>query len=93
MAAVLRAIAEHVRKLGIPVFPVARQEVRDAWRAKHVTTKEAIAAAIAERLPDLVPFVPPPRKVGHNEDARVNLFDAASLALHAFDSFPDELAR
>lgn len=81
MKHLLRIITSHVRKRGIPVVPVAREEVRAAWAARGVMTKEAIAAAIAERYPLLAPFVPPPRKYPASEDARVNLFDAASLAL------------
>jgi hypothetical protein len=81
MRHVLRLVTSHVRKRGIPVVQVAREEVRAAWAARGLTTKEAIAAAIAERYPLLAPFVPPPRKYPASEDARVNLFDAASLAL------------
>jgi hypothetical protein len=81
MKHVLRLVTTHVRKRGIPVVQVAREEVRAAWAARGVTTKEAIAAAIAERYPLLAPFVPPPRRYPASEDARVNLFDAASLAL------------
>ena len=85
MRHLLRLITSHVRRRNIPVLAVAREDVREAWAAKGVTTKEAIAAAIAERLPGLAPFVPPPRKYPNSEDARVNLFDAASLALALFD--------
>jgi hypothetical protein len=81
MKHVLRLVTSHVRKRGIPVVQVAREEVRAVWAARGVTTKEAIAAAIAERYPLLAPFVPPSRKYPASEDARVNLFDAASLAL------------
>jgi hypothetical protein len=81
MKHMLRLVTSHVRKRGIPVVQVAREEVREVWAARGVTTKEAIAAAIAERYPLLAPFVPPPRKYPASEDARVNLFDAASLAL------------
>jgi hypothetical protein len=81
MKHVLRLVTSHVRRRGIPVVQVAREEVRVAWAAEGVRTKEAIAAAIAERYPLLAPFVPPPRRYPASEDARVNLFDAASLAL------------
>jgi hypothetical protein len=85
MRHVLRLITTHVRKRGIPVVQVAREEVRASWALLGATTKEAIAAAIAERYPLLAPFVPPPRKYPDSEDARVNLFDAASLALAVLD--------
>jgi len=85
MKHVLRLVTSHVRKRGIPVVQVAREEVRAAWAAQGMRTKEAIAAAIAERCPLRAPFVPPPRKYPASEDARVNLFDAASLALSVLD--------
>lgn len=80
----LRQIAAHVRQRHIRVQRVARQDVRDRWAANGLTRKEAVAAAIAEYLPELAPQVPPKRKISRTEDGRVNLFDAASLALHAF---------
>lgn len=86
MRHLLREITKHVRKRGIVVLPVAREDVRRAWAAKGIVTKEAMAAAIAERLPGLAPFVPPRRKYPASEDARVNLFDAASLALTLLDA-------
>lgn len=94
---VLRVIAKHARARGVPVLTVARHDVQEAWRKKGFTTKEAVAAEIARRVPDLEPFVPAKRKFPANEDPRVNLFDAASLALHLLDaeqcdSFVDELA-
>ena len=97
MRHVLREITTHVRKRGIPVIQVARDEVRASFALEGVTTKEAMAAAIAERYPLLAPFVPPPRKHFESEDARVNIFDAASLALallkqSATDSPADPLA-
>jgi hypothetical protein len=85
MQHVLRLITSHVRKRGIPVVQVEREEVRASWAGRGVTTKEAIAAAIAERYPLLAPFVPPPRKYPDSEDARVNLFDAASIAIALLD--------
>lgn len=98
MKHVLREISKHARKRGVPVLAVARRDVKDAWRAKGLTTKEAVAGAIAGRIPDLERFVPPLRVFPASEHRSVNLFDAASLALHLFDlasaeSFPDELAR
>jgi hypothetical protein len=57
-----------------------RAKVCAAWASRGMRTKEAIAAAIAECYPLLAHFVPPPRKCPASEDARLNLFDAASLA-------------
>jgi hypothetical protein len=92
MRHVLREITTHVRKRGIPVVQVARENVRASWALRGVMTKEAIAAAIADRYPILMPFVPPPRKYPESEDARVNLFDAASLALALLEPSADSPA-
>jgi hypothetical protein len=80
--ALLRAIVKHARRRGIAVIPIAREDVRQAWSARGVN-KEAVAAAIAARFPELTWIVPAQRKPGHTEDPRVNIFDAASLALYA----------
>lgn len=40
---------------------------------------------IGKEFPELSAIVPPRRRAGWNEDSRVNVFDAASLALHALD--------
>lgn len=82
----LRTIRTHVRRRRIPVEAVARGDVRRQWRERGYTTKESVAAVIAARIPELAPYVPPKRKISRSEDERVNLFDAASLALHAFPS-------
>jgi hypothetical protein len=91
MAHLLRLFATHSKRRGIEVVRIARREVHDAWAARDLTTKEAVAAAIAEMLPELAHLVPPKRKTGWNEAERVNLFDAASLVLHYDERLPDEL--
>lgn len=81
----LRRIATHARRRHIRVIAVAREDVREAWSARGLTNKETVAAAIGERFPELASLVPKERKPGDTEDPRVNIFDAASLALHALD--------
>lgn len=89
----LQALATHARKRGIEVRLVPRQDVRASWKTRGVMNKQAVAAAIAERLPELRPFVPPHRKNTMREDDRVHIFDAASLALYAFGEPRDGFAR
>jgi hypothetical protein len=79
----LRKIDGCARKRGIATVRIAREDVRRFWRERGVTQKEAVAAAIASELPELSPFVPPRRTIWRSENPRVNLFDAASLALYA----------
>jgi hypothetical protein len=88
MHRLLRLIAAHGKRRGVRVAKVARAEVHAAWAAHGITTKEGVAAAIAELLPELRHIVPPKRKIGANEAERVNIFDAASLVLRYDETLP-----
>jgi len=66
------------------VVKVSRLDVRRGWSARGVTRKHAVARAIADDFPALEVFVPRPRKPYMDEEARVQVFDAASLVLYAF---------
>lgn len=90
MAHLLRLFAAHAKRRSIEVVLVARRAVHEAWAARGLTTKEAVAAAIGGMLPELAHLVPPVRKPGWNEVERVNLFDAASIVLHYDERLPDE---
>jgi hypothetical protein len=88
----LRLFARHAKRRGIEVVRIARADVHEAWAARGLTTKEAVAAAIGELLPELAHLIPPKRKIGANEAERVNIFDAASLVLRYDETLPDVLA-
>lgn len=79
----LHALERHARQRGHAVIKIAREDVRREWKARGLKSKQAIAAAIAERFTDLAMILPAPRKVYRSEDARVQIFDAASLVLLA----------
>lgn len=81
---VLRTLARHARCRGIRVRLIARAEVRKAWRTRGASNRHQVAAAIAEQFPELLPFLPPPRKNYEPEDERMSFFDAIALALHAY---------
>jgi hypothetical protein len=81
----LRILAEHAQQRGLRVIKVPRRDVRETWALRGVTRKEAVAAAIAGAFVEMGGVVPPKRKTSSNEDPRVNLFDAASLAIYACD--------
>lgn len=91
IAHLLRLFAKHARRRDVAVVKVARGLVREAWAARGLNTKEEVAAAIGELLPEIAHLVPPMRKPGWNEVDRVNIFDAVSLVLHRDESLPDEL--
>jgi hypothetical protein len=84
MRTMLARLARSARARGIGVVKVSRLEVRREWERRGITRKHAVAMAIAEDFPALGPLVPRPRKPYMDEEARVQVFDAASLVLQAF---------
>jgi hypothetical protein len=85
MRNVLSRLARAAERRGLVVVKVSRFDVRRGWREREVTRKHSVAKAIAQEFPALEVFVPRPRiKAYMDEEARVQVFDAASLVLHAF---------
>jgi len=58
--------------------------VKKAFFGSGASTKHQIATAIAQRLPELAPRVPPFRRCWMSEDYRMSIFDAVSFALTFF---------
>jgi hypothetical protein len=82
MRQLLGRFATRAGSVGLTVVKVSRREVRDAWRARGVTRKQAAAVHIARLFPDLEPFLPRPRK--HSREVpRERLFGTLALVLHA----------
>lgn len=74
------AIAVLAETQGIATTVYSREQVRRCF-GSGLVTKQAIAEAIAKRIPMFERFVPPPRKLWTSEHPRMGLFDAASLVL------------
>jgi len=90
----LRLITSHVRRRNIPVLAVAREDVREAWAAKGVTTKESDRRRNCRALcPASRPSYRRRASILIARMPRVNLFDAASLALFLFAAISRDLAR
>jgi hypothetical protein len=84
MRKALLRLARAAEVRGLVVVKVSRFEVRRGWSERGITRKHAVAKAIAEDFPGLEVFVPRPRSKAYmDEEARVQVFDAASLVLHA----------
>jgi hypothetical protein len=75
------AIAAFAEKERVATASFSRAEVRDCF---GLTAKRQIAEAIARDFPELEPRLPPVRKIWMSEDARMNIFDAAALAMTFF---------
>lgn len=84
----LRAAEGHARQLRVRTMTVSRVEARRAWSARGISNKQALARELAGHFPEISHLVPPPRKSYQQEDARVNIFDALTLVLCAFQTLP-----
>ena len=80
----IRNIIDLTERRGIITRSFSRKAVRGAFSQVGAFTKYQIATAIAERLPELAPKMPPFRKPWMSEDDRMSIFDAVALALTFF---------
>jgi hypothetical protein len=71
---------------GVATVSFSRAEVRARFSSAGVATKRHIAQAIVREFPELEPRLPPVRRIWMSEDVRMNIFDAAALAMTFFDS-------
>ena len=83
MRKLLRTLAGQARRREIVVVTIPRYEVRQWWAARGATRKHAVAVEIGTMFEELEPLVPRRRKSFRSEQARTDIFDAASLVLHA----------
>jgi hypothetical protein len=81
--ALINLMTAHAADQRIRTVSYSRSEVRASF---GLTTKREIAEAIVREFPALEPRLPPVRKIWMSEDARMNIFDAAALAITFFDT-------
>jgi Holliday junction resolvasome RuvABC endonuclease subunit len=79
--AFLAGVSDLLASSGVPVFTYSRAQVRIAFGSGGIWTKDAIAAALAERFPEIIPRLPKPRRFFDSEDVRMSIFDALSFAV------------
>ena len=68
----------------IPARSFSRSKVREAFFQWGAFTKHQISTAVAQKLPELAPRLPPLRKCWMSEDYRMSIFDAVSFGLTFF---------
>jgi hypothetical protein len=78
----INLIAAHATEVRIPTAAYSRADMRACF---GLTTKRGIAEALVREFPELEPRLPPVRKIWMSEDVRMNIFDAAALAITFFD--------
>ena len=83
----LKKIIQVIRKQAmvhkIPVRVVSPKVLQETFIG-HNRNKHQIAAAIAERFPELLYILPPKRKPWQSEDYRTSIFDAGALGVAYF---------
>jgi hypothetical protein len=73
----------------LPVRLIAPNEIRRVGSVPRSGTKHGRATLLAERFPELAPFLPRPRKIWDSEDSRMSIFDAAAFAIACFPAKKD----
>ncbi len=76
----LKQIAALAQTRGVPAASYSRQHIRQTFRAKG-KSKDAIAAAVAEAVPALRPWLPRRRRIWESEHHSMAIFEAAALAM------------
>jgi hypothetical protein len=71
-------------KHGVPTRLLTRRAVKDAFAGAR-RNKYTIAAALAERLPELAPVLPTAHKLWVSEEYILSVFDAAATGIAYFN--------
>lgn len=74
-------IASYGEGQSIEVHWINRQDIRECFKAVGAVTRYEIAQAIASQIHAFGHRLPPVRQIWMTEDARMGLFDAASLVM------------
>lgn len=74
-----RRTLQLAKRRSILVRTYSRAQVLNYFEEFGAKTKHRIAKIIAEHIPALSLYVPPPRKPWKSEDPRMGIFDAAAL--------------
>ena len=74
-----RRTLELAKRRGVCVRTYSRAQVLDYFEEFGAKTKHRIAEIIAQHIPALSLYVPPPRKPWKSEDPRMGIFEAAAL--------------
>ena len=87
-----RKALQLARKREVPVHTCTREQVFDYFEDLGGRTKHRIAEIIAQHIPALGLYIPPPRKPWKSADPRMGIFDAAALVWTYFWSRGDHVA-
>ena len=74
-----RQTLQLAKRRGVPVRTYSRAQVLDYFEEFGAKTKHRIAEIIAQHVPALSLYVPPPRKPWQSQNPRMGIFEAAAL--------------
>jgi len=66
-------------KRGVATREINKAQLRKAFSASGATTKDAIAKVMAERFPELAPYLPSPRRKWESQNPKIAIFMAAAM--------------
>jgi hypothetical protein len=85
----VRDLLQGIRRMaftqGVRVRSISKRRIREVFSETRAVTKHDLALAIAGRLPELAPRLPPRRKPWMSQDERMSIFDAVGLGLALFE--------
>jgi hypothetical protein len=81
IARLQRLIKGYAEGQAVDVHAFTRKDIRQCFKASGAVTRYEIAQAIAAQVHAFGHRLPPVRKIWKSEDARMSLFDAASLVM------------
>lgn len=76
-----RQVKALARRCKIPVHEYSRDDIRACFSRYGATSKDEIARAIGEIVPEFAHRVPPMRRLWDNEHYAMSVFDAVSLII------------
>lgn len=80
-----RQLTELAESCKVQTKQISRSDIKAVFELRSAKSRYDIALAIAEELPPLAPWLPPPRKIWLGENPRLSIFDAAALAISFFE--------
>lgn len=72
------------QRRGVQSRTISQSQIRGVFVKFGARTKHQVAIEIAKQFPELAPHLPQPRKPWMSEDERMNIFDAAAIAVTFF---------
>lgn len=81
-----RQVKALAKRRNIPVFAYSRDDIRACFSRYGAISKDEIARAIGEIVPDFAHLVPPMRRLWDNEQYAMAFFDAISLIITFYGS-------